>query len=91
MININNDPDPEEEEEEEEESKLPSSNSKGTLKTANRNPMSPDSESKSKAMKTPLDQVDDVSEKTEMQPDLSLEKMNEINQSIKMELQSVLS
>jgi hypothetical protein len=48
MINVNDGP-----EQEEEEQQAPSSNSKGTLKTAHRNPMSPDSSPESKVnMKT---------------------------------------
>mgnify|MGYP002806935411 CR=1 FL=1 len=60
---------------EDEEQPL-SSNSKGTLKTANRNPMSPTSTSK-----VTLNHPYESSEK-----DFSLDTMSEIHDSLKMEL-----
>ena len=86
MININDEEEEEEalvvDEDSKQQTEPASTNSKATLKTANRNPMSPVSTTKSVAhrpkTKTPLQRVneDAVSEKTaEDGPDHSIEKM----------------
>ena len=86
------------------------SQSKGTVQTANKNPLSPISSTKSKQRKattfgkvaggvgTPLDRVneDDVSQVTEqttatgLPNNLTIEKMNSINENLKEELTAVI-